>query len=438
MAIDWATITDEYQIPPNFGALNAWGPDVAASMRAQITAVGVDGDKLYYRTRGGEVLGPFDLPVGEGGTDEGVAAHITAPGSLSGTAVDARAAQIATDLIGRLPRPVSKRLDARLAAVFAAGRTVLVFAGSSTTQRGEYVAQLAEQIAARWRGGQRVKLSDVTGDPFGDGVHVVNAGVGSTDSSDYLTPATRAQINALNPCVIFHGIGSNDWIRGLSPSTVVSNLADQIAGLSSNRPLLHVVVHQFERPNMGSSAWQWQDYADALQAFCSADPDTRMFVNVAPQMKLAGVGRGLDNRYGLVSADNIHLTPVGGHVMGDLVADELSLSAPYSTGWVDLSAYMPSGITLAAGNTGIIGAREGNRVDIRAVGVQGSFAGNTVVNILEGMPTEFCPTRLQAWGSAYGGTGTRDGGFTVRPSNSAGVVFATAQTNIQASISFRA
>lgn len=90
MAITWDTITDQYQIPPNFGAINAWGEDVAASMRAQITAVGVDGDQLYYRTRGDEVLGPLPLPTAPGGSDAGVASYITSSDSATRAALDQR------------------------------------------------------------------------------------------------------------------------------------------------------------------------------------------------------------------------------------------------------------------------------------------------------------------------------------------------------------
>lgn len=71
MAIEWKTITDEYDIPPDLGALNLWGPDVQGSMRAQFVAVGIDPDayELWYQTRGGEQLGPFPLPTGPKGDD---------------------------------------------------------------------------------------------------------------------------------------------------------------------------------------------------------------------------------------------------------------------------------------------------------------------------------------------------------------------------------
>ncbi|TSD68142.1 glycosyl hydrolase family 28-related protein [Aeromicrobium piscarium] len=88
MAIAWQTITDQYDIPVNFGDVDAWGDDVASSMRAQMTEVGVEADQLYYRTRGGDVLGPFQLPAAPGGTDAGVAAYVadgsSTPAALAG------------------------------------------------------------------------------------------------------------------------------------------------------------------------------------------------------------------------------------------------------------------------------------------------------------------------------------------------------------------
>lgn len=331
----------------------------------------------------------------------------------------------------RLPEPPGA-LDARLAAPLAGGRSVVVFAGSSTTWMDVWPAVLARQVAGRWRQPARVKLTDSI--PTGDQLVFVNAGVNGTNAGTYITDTTRPQINALNPSAIFHMVGSNDWKLGRTPAWYRTNLTSQIAGLSSSRPLLHVLVHQHERADTDTGSWD--DYGQVLREIAADRSDT-IVVDVADAMRAAGVGRGLGNAYGLLGADDIHLTDLGGEVLGDLIADRLGLASggasSTDTGWIDISNRLISGFSAGT----IQARRDGDWVMIRGISVTGSFAASSTTDFISGLDSIFRPS-LQAWGTAWGGTGTdKTGSATARTNGTVGVTFGTAMSSMQFTIVHR-
>jgi len=329
-------------------------------------------------------------------------------------------------------------VDARLLAGLRSGRTVWVFAGSSTTSMGDYYAAFMGQLESRWRTGIRCTLAEAASETFGTGLHSVNAGVSATSSANYLGSGRAAAISALNTSVVVHSIGAADWKTEVPPATYKSNLESAISSLSSNVPLVHIIMHQHERIN-APDTWTWAEYGQAAREVAAAQPN-RIFVDVSQDMRRAGVGVGLDNRYGLLSNDDTHLTPEGAGVLAEAVAQRLGVVGVMSTGWVDLSQYLTGAASLHASGK-VEAKRTGDVVTINAYRVLATYAANASVDILSGIPEIFRPgiAEHQSWGVAWGATaGNRSGFITSRSPGTVGIQFEAAQTEARASLTYHA
>src|SRR5690606_14943105 len=186
--------------------------------------------------------------------------------------------------------------DLRILAVLTGGRSVIAFAGSSTTGIGEYPTALMAHFNSRWRTGHNIKLSELAEFTFEEGLHSVNAGASGMGASGYLGSGRGAAISGTNPSIVFHGVGSSDWAGDKPASQFRDELEAAVSSLTSNVPLLHVLVHQHERINASGTPSSWDDYGEAMREVADA-ADNRIFVDASQEMRDAGVGVGLDNRY---------------------------------------------------------------------------------------------------------------------------------------------
>lgn len=333
------------------------------------------------------------------------------------------------------PAEGGSEVDPRWLPILTSGRKLAVFLGSSTTNRGGFVNAFKGNIWNRWRTGKNIRLSVASPSALEtDGIHSVNAGIGNTTTDNYLPAANLALINSLNPSVVFHTIGSNDWYYGRSPALFAASLENAIQSITSNTPILHVLVHQHERADLPHSPYTWQEYGEAMSQV-AVSAGNRLFVNASPGMTSLGVGEGLGNEYGLLDSDNIHLTPSGELVLGSLVASKLSLAGGFNTGWVNLDYTLSEGWSFASGGR-VVAKRSGDVVTFKVDGVQGPFntSGGTS-NFLENIPQIFRPD-VRAWGSSWGSTGTRPGVAVIREAGTFGVVHSTAPAQIQATVTF--
>lgn len=318
-------------------------------------------------------------------------------------------------------------------------RSTFVFAGSSTTWAvNGFVKSFKNWIAGNWAEGWYGTLAAAPGNTSVDGVHVVNAGLSGSVSGNYLTPAMATSIQGLNPGVVVHTVGSNDWKNGVTPTTVATNVGAAIRSVSAaTAPVLHIILHQFQRADTFTSGWTWADYGNALSNLAATLPDA-IFVDASETFALAGVGKGLPDTWGLLNADKIHLTQAGQDMLGQVFISALALPSGFNTGWVDLSSYLSAGVTLQTGGVGKVRAkRSGSVVTIQVYQFLATFAANATVDVLTGIPAMFRPD-VQQWGAAWGSsTGAKPGVVTARPNGSVGVVFSAAQPGGQATCTFQ-
>jgi lysophospholipase L1-like esterase len=202
---------------------------------------------------------------------------------------------------------------------------MIVFAGSSTsngagatTVAARYTNTLMTMIQAKYPqpNGQpeiatKTRASNTVTLPLANGIQGLAAGVSNTTSANYLTDATIAVISSYNPVMVQHMVGSNDWASNLSLATYKANIRAQIDQLdnSATEPMIHVLVHSYQRLDVGAKAIPWSAYGAAMKELADADPDHVFFIDGSQAFADRGVpGADPDN---LIADDNIHPTNDG-------------------------------------------------------------------------------------------------------------------------------
>lgn len=235
-----------------------------------------------------------------------------------------------------LENPGSK-IDPRLLASFTGSRCVIVMAGASTTARERYPLSFMNKVMTQFTAGVQKKLADVSASQLTSGLNLVNAGVGSTTSDTYLGSGRASSISNLNPDIMVHGVGTNDWYHGRTPMQYADDLDAAISSVTSNRPLTHIIVHQHEITTVQNPEYSWNEFRDAAKSVAEVSPEDRMFIDLAEPMRSLGVGVGLDNRYSLLDSDGVHLTSHGDLLLGILLAESLGIAGEMRTEWKNIT-----------------------------------------------------------------------------------------------------
>jgi lysophospholipase L1-like esterase len=198
----------------------------------------------------------------------------------------------------------------------------IVFAGSSTTAgqaastaEKRYVNLLVSALHARYGTGARPFVRSSTSATFGApssaaGVHGYNAGEPGTNAATYLTSDERTRLIALDPDLVVHMIGSNDFKQQRPVVAFRSDVARVLAGLAIKTPSArHLLVHSYQRLDVVRPRIPWSAYGTALERLAAADPAHVSFVDLSSAYAAVGVP-GADPRR-LVGSDRVHQTDAG-------------------------------------------------------------------------------------------------------------------------------
>ena len=223
--------------------------------------------------------------------------------------------------------PATAALGAALAGQHSAG-AALVFTGSSTMFGGRpsdddhrIVNRIANYLGA--------DLTDSTSSPSvpSSGVAVFQYSQGNTRSSDYLTAAKVTAIGQIEPVVMVHAIGSNDYYDQQDPSVYRANLEDWLDQLRDVSPsTVHLYVVQHGRNDMSNTTYGWEDYTEELLAIRDADPDHVDVLDLSGEFAAMGVPGG--DPWGLLYTDNVHLNDAGNRVLTHLLCGHLGIAVP--------------------------------------------------------------------------------------------------------------
>lgn len=272
------------------------------------------------------------------GTRYGNVPVLTADGSLYPEAIPATVAtrdyvdaQIAAipdppDVVENEPEKLPSVFWARLAAARQSSEPLaIMWTGSSTSMGPErYVGPTTRKLqAALWpeatptpvQADRDAEFTEITT----PGLHGYTAGDGGTTAQTYLTTAEMDRIAALNPAVIGHMVGSNDYANQQSPTAYKAAIIANINYLNSKltRPAVHVLYHAYAILNFTPWAYSHAQYGQAMQEIAAEMGDGVIFVNLAKEYEKVGVP-GSDP-LDLIGEDNVHQTLAGYEFMSTLV-----------------------------------------------------------------------------------------------------------------------
>lgn len=201
----------------------------------------------------------------------------------------------------------------------------VVFTGSSTTYyvNPGFVVPLAQMIQETWRQNEYTAVHRSNTASFTErttpGVHVYNAGQSGATANSYLNDEESDRIAALNPAVINHMVGSNDWKHGVSTADYQARLVNRLDYLDSvvSKPCQHVLVHQYERRDNIPGSVTWAQYLDVLNDIAATRSNVVVLDLSAPYR---AAGAPTPDPLDLISSDNIHQTAQGYNFMVALYA----------------------------------------------------------------------------------------------------------------------
>jgi len=282
-------------------------------------------------------------PLTPGALDAAVAGKVTTPGSAVATALTATidtqiegssylpaTFALKTDPLATIKALVSKRDTLPVVVVSTGSSTPAGLNASTTDKRMVNLLAAAFQSAYPLTTGEPSpptrSLSEAEAEvPLDPGVQFVNAAISGTNSATYLTALTRPRIAALNPSIILHQVGSNDYKNGVTPATYKTNLLVSIDDLRATvaAPLLQILVHPYQRYDTFTPAYPWSDYRDVLQEIAEMYPDDVAFIDISPDFYRIGIPS--TDPLGLMDADKIHMTDTGHTFMADLLRERLGV-----------------------------------------------------------------------------------------------------------------
>lgn len=235
----------------------------------------------------------------------------------------------------------------------------IVFAGSSTTAGGNASAPAKRwvNLFMRWLqnaypGGtsEPPTLADINGN-FGtitplSGVQGFNIGESSTTSANYLTDTESQTIASLDPSVIFHMAGGNDWRNGVAIATFEANMRSRIAYIrarTTRRPCTHILVNPYESWSL-TGPIAWAEYGLAMARIAADFPADVFYVDLNPRyiaFKIPGAkgtsGTVDTDPNNLISSDKLHQNDAGHEQMArwiyqDVMGVPPTLTATPTTG----------------------------------------------------------------------------------------------------------
>lgn len=244
-------------------------------------------------------------------------------------------APVYTDAIATFRAGLARRLGATPVTIVFTGSSSTAGTGASTDDR-RYVNRLMDHIKREFpalNGTYTTTVQTlsqaVSATPSSPGVFGVNAGVSGTRSDTYLTATTRGQIGTLNPRVIIHMIGANDYGNGVSVAAFKANVQNQITSLDSLISVRHshIFIHsypRFDAAALSARVAPWSEYLAALYQLQMANPDSIAVIDTARDWTVAGVsGAASTDAMDLIGSDEIHMNDYGHEFMADLVRAKL-------------------------------------------------------------------------------------------------------------------
>lgn len=199
----------------------------------------------------------------------------------------------------------------------------------SSSANGAYTTEPEKAVFARlaYRCGVTTYPDmDLVAAPVGGvGLRWWNGCEGNTTSATYFNATRRTALNYVQPDLVIHMIGENDYYYGTSISEYITNMESACAYIEANSPgSINVLVHSHGRNDVPSPVASWNAYRDALQAVANNNPSRRYFIDTMEYFYPLGTMNSSLSGMGMLF-DTVHPNDAGHRYLAKIIGAHLGI-----------------------------------------------------------------------------------------------------------------
>jgi len=228
----------------------------------------------------------------------------------------------------------------------------IVFAGDSHTQGGErnYNVRLANLLT---KGGCVNAQSGITVTTDNTpGVHAWSVAWPGNTSGNYLTAGNLANIDTLDPHLLFHMIGTNDFLNQVNPVTYKANIIKALTDVWTVVPdARQVLIVVWPVTNPGTLTYPWSQYVQAMRDVATQYAGDQRFALYDFGTQYNRSGPVATTPYAGLYLDGIHGTPDLHRALTEQLAVWVGLPSPmaeYGSPKVLVGSTIAAGVHLPA------------------------------------------------------------------------------------------
>lgn len=150
---------------------------------------------------------------------------------------------------------------------------------------------------------------------------------GNTTSQNYFPQARRDALARVNPDVVFHMIGENDYFYGTTIAGYKANLESALSFIETANPdVINVMIFSHGRNDVPTPVAPWTAYGQALKEVVSTNPRNRYFIDA---MEYFWPMHTMSNNDGGMLMDSVHPGDSGHARMAAIIGAHVGIPDPF-------------------------------------------------------------------------------------------------------------
>lgn len=232
--------------------------------------------------------------------------------------------------LGGTTMGISPKFDALRAGIINPTQDFRVVVLGSSSSNGAYTTEPEKAVFQRL-----AYMSGVSSYPSLDAVSTpVTSGPmrwwtgsqGNTTSANYFPTARRTALANVNPNLVIHMVGENDYFYKTTIANYKANLENAMQFVESQSAnVINVLVHSHGRYDVTDPVASWDQYGAAMKEVADALPGRRYFINTMDYFY--PLGTMSDNLGGIImgGTDNVHPNDSGHHYLAKIIGSHLGI-----------------------------------------------------------------------------------------------------------------
>lgn len=222
---------------------------------------------------------------------------------------------------------IDSKFNALRAAIITPSNDYRVVVLGSSSSNGAYTTEPEKAVYQRlayMSGVSSYPSLDAVSSPVASGpIRWWTGSEGNTTSANYFPPARRAALANVNPNLVIHMVGENDYFYKTTLANYKANLESALQFVESQSPnVINVLVHSHGRNDVTAPVATWDQYGAAMKEVADALPARRYFINTMDFFYPLGT---MDNNLGGIIMDTVHPGDVGHRYLARIIGSHLGI-----------------------------------------------------------------------------------------------------------------